>query len=166
MGVAHTWTRFRGDLPLTSVEEAGRQARRGCASPRLVMSARSPLTLRTSSVYPHESADGDPPRVFPLSHTTRRSANGQSNVVLFAAPALSLSLSLLTARLANGRTNDREEAGEGRECEADRAGGRVGRGEGSGSLSSTIAVGALSAAPRLSRPRGSRGASSRRVSRS
>ena len=163
MGVAHTWTRFRGDLPLTSVEEAGRQARRGCASPRLVMSARSPLTLRTSSVYPHESAGGDPPRVFPLSHTTRRSANGQSNVVLFAAPALSLSLSLslsfslslLSARLANGRTNDREEAGEGRECEADRAGGRVGRGEGSGSLSSTIAVGALSPAPRLSRPRGS-----------
>ena len=51
-----------------------------------------------------------------------------------------------------------------------RAGGRslcrVGRGEGSGSLSSTIAVGALSPAPRLSRPRGRRGASSRRVRRS
>ena len=122
MGVAHTWTRFRGDLPLTSVEEAGRQARRGCASPRLVMSARSPLTLRTSSVYPHESADGDPPRVFPLSHTTRRSANGQSNVVLFAAPALSLSFS--PHRASRERTNERPRRSGGREGMRSRPGGR------------------------------------------
>ena len=83
----------------SNVDEGGRRAR--------------PLVLHLQYLLSaHISADGDPPRVSPLSHTAKRSANdGRPNVVLLAAPALSLS-PLPSARLAN----------EGRA--AGRAGGR------------------------------------------